>query len=314
MRKTARKSGSSYDEYWLLSPDKSMPFRWMGCVVAVYDYSACEKAKRGVERSRIRRGTKKRGKESTLKRKLMRARLGAARFVYLESPTRKIEGAMKSLSRIDNLAKRSDRHCFKLSLRRAGLERELKNVRGKLMSVNDQSTLEGSHPLSNSGWSGLLKARDRLRRSLSTLRSRELHAWSSRWGLPLEVTGRRISQLAKHPGLRALPRVTLRDWAGLDGELGGAARRLLQVATDPVRLRGALPFESLPCRCRDCRTMITCPNRHGIGAGFRTCAYCGFQRHESLPFRRDGSNRRGDRKGPRGRGRGRGRGAPPRLT
>jgi len=41
--------------------------RWMGCIVAVYDYTVREKAVVRVERSRARRGTKRRGRRSGCK-------------------------------------------------------------------------------------------------------------------------------------------------------------------------------------------------------------------------------------------------------
>jgi hypothetical protein len=56
---------ASYTERgrWFGSPNKSFPspFRWMNTVCAVYVLRVQEKSKGGVERSRARRGTKRRG-------------------------------------------------------------------------------------------------------------------------------------------------------------------------------------------------------------------------------------------------------------
>lgn len=63
---------------WLVSPDKLAPVKWMGCWVAVYDLVVQEKLSGRVERSRPKRGTKRRGGAAGRKGGRKRRRLVAS--------------------------------------------------------------------------------------------------------------------------------------------------------------------------------------------------------------------------------------------
>jgi len=277
----------------LAGADNASPFRWMGCVVAVYDYTAREKAEGGVERSRTRRGTKKRGRRSSLKRRLKRAWAGVARREILDSPTRKMEKAMRSLSRINKLADRSIKFGLRLSLARGSAEQRYEYLDEALRDCYRK----GGKPDTR-----LFLARKSAAGTLKNRRKRELDLFSAHWGIPRELTKRRISSIGKHPALRALPRIDLKHWSYLDGEQGAYARRLLSTALLELRRNESL-YESEPCSCRACRLFVECGSGHAVYAGLRTCT-CGWERHPRLPFRRNGNNRsRVARASPRGNSR-----------
>lgn len=280
---------------WLASPDKSSPFRWIGCWCAVYAPIVEMKAERGVERSRTRRGTKKRGKGSSLRKSLKRAVARVARDEYLNSLPRKMEKSMRAVERIDKLQMRSLKFGLRLSLRRIRTERKFNEARDQLVDSRRSERDPAHRPLPpriSEILSGVVR---NLRPKLAAQRSREIDLFSGVWGIPRDAAVKRLSMIGKHPAIRALPRRTLSEWATLDGEPGALARQRLA----QIRQAQIAGFERLPCPCARCRLNSLCPLGHGLLAGFRTCGHCDYERHERLPFRRNGRNRRGERNHPR---------------
>lgn len=267
MRKTARKADARTLIFWLASPDKSSPFRWMGTVCAVYADFVERKAERGVERSRTRRGTKKRGNGSTLKTKLKRALARVARDESLMSIPRVMEKSAKAMERIDKRHNRGLKFALGISLRKKTVEDSLSSIRERIMDPTRKRSSKG----------GLRKARERLTVQLSSLRQKELKYFSALWGLPYDATEKRLSITSVPPTL-ALPRVHFSRWAAGNDDVAASLRRAISRHAAEVRVE----IKSSPCSCRKCRTHILCPMGHGVSAGRRTCGYCDFVRHDKL--------------------------------
>lgn len=267
--------------YWLVSPDKSSPFRWIGCwCAAVYGTLGYEKAERRVERSRTRRGTKKRGKGSHLRWLARRALVRVAPDPEV-ALIRSAEKAERARARIDKLHDRGLGFGLKVLARVAEANASLLEIDGK---IKDPKRAAKSKL-------GLRKARDRLRTTLSTLRSRSLDILSGCWGLPRDATSKRILRIASAGYLHAIPRMTLAACAMAPGDMGAAARGQLLRAYG----KGPVLPPGVSCPCRSCRTSIVCPDGHGVAPGFRNCVRCGWVRSSCLGpsvRRADGIGRR----------------------
>jgi len=252
---------------------------------------ACQmKAVGGVERSRTRRGTKKRGSGSEIRKSLKRALARVARDGYLSSIPRILGRADRARERID---KRHDRGCEFL-LR---LQTRLIAVTETLTDLREQIA-DAMRPRSTKG--RLRTSRDRLSVVQKVLKVKVESIASALWGLPPDLTRVRLTK-SSLPNWRVLPRVTLTRWALSDGECGARARAQVMAATQTV-----LRIKNIPCVCARCRTSVLCPAGHGVSAGIFSCGFCGWQRHDGQPVKRTGWSRRGDRKNPVG--------APPRRT
>lgn len=254
--------GALTKNYWLANPDKFSPFRWMGVWCAVYAPCSQMKAIRGVERSRTRRGTKKRGRGPILRRRESRA-LARAAPLDEEHVIRKILKAENARKRIDKLYDRSLAFCLKLLSRVAETEAVVKKMDGRM-----------ADPLRSreAKW-GLRMARERFRSKLSTQRSRAIGVLSGVWGIPKDAVRHRIERL-RGKFFHAIPRVTLGAFAMAGGEVGASARTALMRAYG----NGPQLPEEVLCPCRRCRTSILCDNGHGIGAGTRCCRFCPWVR------------------------------------
>jgi hypothetical protein len=253
----------------------------MGVWCAVYSPGVQEKAERGVEGSCTRRGTKKRGKGSTRRRKLERAMTRSAResVKNLEltlargvSPEvvpliRAAEKADRARRRIDKLHERGIGFGLKVLSRVAEAEHSLRVMRGRVSGVR-----RGDPVLTRS-----LEKQKRLEATISSLRKRAIDSLSGSWGLPKYATAKRVT-LLRTPFFHAIPRVTLGAFAMAPGELGASARSALLRAYGKT----CSPFPETPCRCKHCRTHVLCDNGHGVSAGFRTCGHCEWVRPRCL--------------------------------
>jgi hypothetical protein len=252
----------------------------MGVWCAVYAPDVQMKADRGVERSCTRRGTKKRGKGSSMRKTLKRAMARVARDLAVPL-TRKLEKVERSRIRIDKLYERSLGFGFKQLSRVAETESLLKELQGRLEDPTRSRLAK----------MGLRAARDRTRSTLSTQRSRAIKTLSGVWGLPQDATVARINRV-REPCFHAVPRMTLAALGLLSTEAAAAARAAL------VRAYGihgpVLPAE-VSCPCKRCRTSVLCDKGHGVAPGVRSCVRCDWVRPGCLGpsvGRTDGIGRR----------------------
>jgi hypothetical protein len=292
MRKTARKSGAKTIHNCLARADNASPFRWIGCwVAAVNGNNSYEKADRGVERSRTRRGSKKRGKGSTVRRLATRgfkaalAWAGRARQDE-QSLIRKMEKASRAVAKIDKLSNRGIMYAFTCLSRMVETEGSLSEVREKL---------EGES-IHSDRWYRLRQARDRLKAQLETQRRKAICMLSSVWGIPRDAAVKRMSNRSELFA-RAIPRVTLGEWSQTDTNSGAWARRQLS----HQRVLITIPYQSESCQCKACRTSTLCDAGHNVDPYVRSCGFCGWVRPSCLrPFgSRPRGNGRRERNQPR---------------
>lgn len=188
----------------LTRADNTSPFRWMGLWCAVYAPPCQMKAKRRAERSRARRGTKKRGRGSTLRRKAERAIASRERRT-VRDPARGAAKAERARKRIDYLYDRAYTHACRVSILRRRIEVRWNEVRDQIS--RSRADFLDPNPI-------LIRRRTSLWSRITGLRSREIRVFSGIWGLPKNATWQRIKLLSpQHPALRAIPRRTLEEWA-----------------------------------------------------------------------------------------------------
>lgn len=271
MRKTARKSCVALTSIaWLVRPDNTNRFRWMGCWCAVYAPPVQEKADSRSERTRTRRGTKKRGFGSKWRRISERARGRAARDASQAQIPQILYRANRARERIDARHERGCQRALGMTRSRQECEKSLSEVLGKIAGLESMGAL----PISI----GLRRARKYLRRRLSSLRRRELSFWSALWGFPLDATARRIEKIPAIGVERAVPRVPLPRWEALLDDVvppplpGGRYRPDLPPTRSDVRALGnSSPREILPHTASDCSRGIGCPT------GVAICRACGWR-------------------------------------
>jgi len=197
---------------------------------AVYAPCIQMKAVGGAERSRTRRGVKKRGKGSTHRFRLRReesrflARADDSRLQLalarehpgaMDTLVRKMEKAGRAAARIDNLHHRGVVFGLGLWKWAESTSEKLLEVKGSLKQRENFTSAEFS---SRAGYLKVLvrRFRNQRRRAIRTL--------SSVWGLPQKAALRRVLQLKERPGFTALPRVTLDEWSVSDTDYGAMIR------------------------------------------------------------------------------------------
>jgi len=137
---------------WLISPDKLVPYLWMGCWTAVYGPSFQMKKVRGVERSRPKRGTKRRGGSAGRKGGRKRRRLIASDpvpNVQLPSPELRFEVLMyRSERKAKYLGKLGQRYVRMLTnLGYSRLDSNKAKIAKSLLGVERQVKLLGEDPI-----------------------------------------------------------------------------------------------------------------------------------------------------------------------
>jgi len=241
------------------------------------------KADRRVERSPTRRGRNNRGQGHLERRKVERAK---ARTLPKASETLidvAIARSARRLSRIDKMDRR-----FAQQLQRwVELFNKLSTQNNSVKRFASRLKEIGRPPSKGLQAMGLI-----VWRRMYHLRLRLLQAGSGHWGLPQELTLKRLLMVGGNgtPDWMALPRLSDEWWL---------SRGSMKQVT-PTQI-----VESEPCRCRVCRVSILCPDGHGLLAGFRTCRFCPFERHPRAVMT-SSTKRRGERNHPLR--------APPRRT
>jgi hypothetical protein len=271
MRKTARDSSVAVTKFfWLGIPDNRTPIRWMGCWTAVYGSAIREKADRRAERSRTRRGSKKRGTGSSERRKAVRARGRAARDEALSSFPRMMEKSMQAMSRIDKRHERACKFALGFTARRVVQQNKLESLEVKIKDLDREIEVGDMQPSNRphvdynyrKRLSSLVaKTRDRLR-SLSVS---EIRTYSRVYGLPFASAKKRAELSTKLDVTVCIPRASLEYavfWRTWDHP---APRRELKT---PIR-----------CRCKRCRFVTECPCDAYVPPEQKNCTVCGWLRH-----------------------------------
>lgn len=272
----------------LARADNTSPFRWMGVWCAVHAPCFQEKAEWRAERSRARRGSKKRGIGHIMRRKVERARARALPKASEVDPPVAIQRSMRRLSRIDKMDKRFDDLLQRWVVKFNELDATVKSIRSYcatlLFPTDELGRRLTPRPVSR----GLQVKGLRTWSRFNRLRESIYKVSMGHWGLPRDLTRRRLEMVGKNELLgRALPRISDEWWLSRSAS---ARRQPLPVI-----------HEIDPCRCRGCRLSSICPDGHGVGPGERNCRFCSFVRHPKRTAGKSNSGyRRGERKHTRG--------------
>lgn len=275
MRKTARKAGAVTRILWLGRPDNPTPIRWMGCWTAVYGSAFREKAGREAERSRLRRGTKKRGKGSRDRRKAVRARGRAARDEALSSFPRAMEKSIAAMNRIDKRSERARRFALGFTARRVARWDWICSLDGKLKNINRNIEIGRLQPVNRPyvNYAYRKKLQQAKAHSLAVyerLVKSEIKTYSRVYGLPFDAARRRTELSNDLDVWRCIPRAS-EEYA-----------IFWRYRDHPVNVAKSYP--PISCRCRQCRFVTECPQGCYVPPGQRTCTVHGWCRHGNLPI------------------------------
>jgi hypothetical protein len=240
------------------------------------------KAVGGAERSRTRRGAKKRGKGSTHRRHLAREEL---RFLARpddtrlqlalarEHPeamgalTRKMERSGRAAMRIDKLHHRGVVFGLGLWKFAEATSEKVLDVKDSLKQVDNFSPEE---LVARRQYLKILYCRFRNQRKTA------IKTLSSVWGLPQVAALRRVLQIQVRPGFTALPRVTMEEWMRSDsgtGQMMRDRRARRSMVAPPTSLVASNRQYSTP---RAVGVLCVCGRLFGPGV-FR-CPSCGSTR------------------------------------
>lgn len=268
---------------------------------AVYAPCIQMKAVGGAERSRTRRGVKKRGKSSTLRRRSAReesrflARPDDSRLQLalarehpgaMEALTRKMERSGRAAMRIDKLHHRGVVFGLGLWKFAEATSEKVLDVKGSLKQAVNFSPEEFG---ARKQYLKILYCRFRNQRKMA------IKTLSSVWGLPQKAALRRVLQIKERPGFTALPRVTLEEWMKSDSGTGQMMR------DRRARQSMVAPPTSLYASNRQYSTSravgVLCVCGRLFGPGVFRCPFCGSTRDalRRPRFNRNRGNWRGER-------------------
>jgi hypothetical protein len=253
------------------------------------------KAESGAERSfPHKRGRRKRGSGATNRRRERRA-MASQRLIESRPLDRVMAKSMKALATIDKLQLRNLKFGLRISLRRRLAQRSLDDIGVRINVVRSQEDGRGKKDVDHDQLRRLKQAYESARMRLSSLRSTEIDFFSGRWGLPRDLTKKRLTHNDLAPHFRALPRVSIEEWSRSRTEFG---RQLREEAQAQALTTGKIR-QVRECFCSKCRVSVLCPEEHYVDPGKVGCAFCNWTRHDGITSRsRRGENRRRVAKAP----------------
>jgi len=267
------------------------------------------KAISGAERSLPhKRGRRKRGSGAT-KRRLQRRAMASQRLTDSRPLDRVMRKSMKAMATIDKYQRRNLKFGLRISLRRRMEANVVKSIGDSLRAARgaDHGYGFGRTGLDHDRIGRLSDAYEYHEKRVKSLRRTEINFFSGHWGLPRDLTERRLTHNDLAPHFRALPRVSIEQWSRSRTDFG---RQLREAAKAQDLISGKIK-QIRECFCSKCRVAVLCPEEHYVNPGYVNCAYCDWVRHDGITSRgRRGNNRSTVAKAPRRDDPGHRRGGP----